>query len=49
MGSKGFIRVVEFLYALKMVIAAMNRLTASDLKVLDQIAAIMEQGDKDEQ
>lgn len=46
MENEGFIRVVEFLYALKMVIAATNRLTTSDLRTLQQIAAIMEQGDK---
>lgn len=46
MKDNGFIRVIEFLYALKMVIAATNRLTASDLKTLKQIAEIMEQGDK---
>lgn len=46
MESEGFIRVVEFLYALKMVIVATNRLTPSDLKMLGQIATIMEQGDK---
>lgn len=40
--NDGFIRIVEFLHALKIFIQAAGRLTESDLEALQEIKKIME-------
>lgn len=42
MDNDSFVRIVEFLHALKIFIAARNRLTSKDMKCLLKIADLME-------
>ena len=41
--NNGYIRIVEFLYALKIFIEAAGRLNGQDLEVLQEIKKIMEE------
>ena len=46
MNYDGAIRIMEFLYALKLVIVASKRLTTDDIAALEEVKKIMQKGER---